>query len=64
MELTKYGELNGLEMPKEGVGSCKVYVRFVEEQHARVARAALQGRKFGNQGVRPHSIPRICPGCP
>ena len=51
MELTKYGEVAGLVMPTEGVGACKVYVKFVEVQQARVARAALQGRKFGESQV-------------
>ena len=51
MELTKFGEVKACEMPKEGVGACKVYVRFAEDQQARVARAALQGRKFGHQEV-------------
>jgi splicing factor U2AF subunit len=51
MELTKYGEVKDIQLPVEGPGACNVYVKFTEVQHARVARAALQGRKFGEGSV-------------
>ena len=51
MELTKFGEVKGFEMPTEGAGACKVYVRFSEVLQARVARAALQGRVFGQGSI-------------
>ena len=47
MELSKFGEVSALEMPSEGPGACKVYVKFATAGQSRVARAALQGRKFG-----------------
>jgi hypothetical protein len=51
MELTKYGEVKDIQLPTEGPGTCNVYVKFTEVQQARVARAALQGRKFGEGSV-------------
>ena len=38
-------------LPLEGPGATKVYVKFTEATEARVARAALQGRRFSEKAI-------------
>jgi hypothetical protein len=35
----------------EGPCACRIYIKFAEVRQARVTRAALQGRKFGERSI-------------
>ena len=51
IECQKYGDLEKLHLIKTGLTAGKVYAKFADVQSARVAKAALQGRKFGSSSV-------------
>ena len=51
MELSKFGAVESVALPLEGPGATKVYVKFTVATEARVARAALQGRRFSEKAI-------------
>ena len=46
-ECAKFGEIVSFQMPRDGEYVCKVFLRYKTMESARLAKDALNGRKFG-----------------